>query len=280
MTILTNPKPVPTKQELAFKSLFDRLQKAQKEEHEQTLSNLKTQISQQKQDLIENMRKSQELVVQLTDGASAGSTKEALDRIKNMVQVKALDVTQEHQTTTLSVYTTPITITTLNKSGTADRRYMIGPMKICMLVDRLGGASIFFYSLWYRIKGYSDRPCCHPHVWGDGAQCLGSIEEPIQKALQSGDLFSAVYLSIAFLESVNTADTAGKYVTMWPYIYSDGTLRIPYHGREPRDVRDSLSEPVIRFTNPDLDNVDYMHGKDHCKWKDWADAITTTGGSY
>lgn len=67
------------------------------------------------------------------------------------------------------------------------------------------------------IKGYKENMNA-PHVFDDGHLCHGNLLSQVIDAYKSRDLFSLAFSLIVFLESVNIADGAGRYITCWPEV--------------------------------------------------------------
>lgn len=65
----------------------------------------------------------------------------------------------------------------------------------------------------------------HPHVNGNsGEACLGNIASTIAELCSQYQLYPLTLLCIDFLESVNPADSAGKYVTNWDLVDENGNI--------------------------------------------------------
>lgn len=56
----------------------------------------------------------------------------------------------------------------------------------------------------------------HPHIWKDGSACLGNIEEMVPRLIGSNEYAYLIQVAIEFVESVNTADPAGRFINNWP----------------------------------------------------------------
>lgn len=105
-------------------------------------------------------------------------------------------------------------------------------MQSCYLVDRDDPGSpgitlpetdlhIWFYpeTEAYTLELRSDTPTCgwndrylpHPHWIGSTSPCLGDFAAPIHDAFQSGDLSSAIFLVLEYLQLFNPSDCAGAY---------------------------------------------------------------------
>lgn len=62
------------------------------------------------------------------------------------------------------------------------------------------------------ITGYSSA-APHPHTVNHTQACLGEFNSPYTVAIMDGDFVSAFYIVLAFLQSANGQDSAGRY---WP----------------------------------------------------------------
>jgi len=79
------------------------------------------------------------------------------------------------------------------------------------------GGGLKFVNLTQTIEGYS--PNMHaPHVFEGGSACYGNLEEIIPSLIAAGEYASIIFMGIAFLESVDTQDAAGRYVNRWPVV--------------------------------------------------------------
>lgn len=63
--------------------------------------------------------------------------------------------------------------------------------------------------------GY-DRNMQHPHVFANGIACLGSFVEVQTDLLINRDWRTLIDVTLAYLESVNVGDPAGRHVNQWP----------------------------------------------------------------
>ena len=88
----------------------------------------------------------------------------------------------------------------------------VGRMRI--MIDQ-NTSSLVFHNLTHRIKGYQDDMNA-PHVFADGRPCLGSLNETVGALMGSYEWSALIQVCIAFLESVNTEDAAGRHVHKWP----------------------------------------------------------------
>lgn len=65
-------------------------------------------------------------------------------------------------------------------------------------------------------NAYNSEGMQAPHIFKDGHACYGNIEETFAECLAKQDFYSIVILSIKFIQSVNTNDSAGEHIDKWP----------------------------------------------------------------
>jgi hypothetical protein len=99
--------------------------------------------------------------------------------------------------------------------------YELGNYKICIGLTE-GADLVRMYNLTRKPKAYSDNQMNGPHVYSDGRPCLGNIGEVVPGLAGTYEIAALVGVAIQFLETVNTADAAGKYIDRWP-LYKEGT---------------------------------------------------------
>jgi hypothetical protein len=92
------------------------------------------------------------------------------------------------------------------------RLHEIGAFKIQIPFQ---GSSPIWTNLTRKVDGYKERQN-HPHIWSEGDACLGSSETLFQDLFASREFAIAAQLAIEFVESANTKDPAGKYISKWP----------------------------------------------------------------
>lgn len=73
-----------------------------------------------------------------------------------------------------------------------------------------------FFNLSRQVSGYNKGMMQAPHVFDDGKACLGNIQEVIPELIAGYQFYELIMLAIAFLESVNIDDAAGKFIDNWP----------------------------------------------------------------
>lgn len=83
----------------------------------------------------------------------------------------------------------------------------------------------------------------HPHINGSGRGCLGSVEPALIKYMNDGEIPGLVIMLIAYLESVNTLDGAGKYLSMCKEVALDDS------GNVMREVDANGNERYVYITN-------------------------------
>jgi len=57
-----------------------------------------------------------------------------------------------------------------------------------------------------------------PHVFEDGHACHGNLTVGVTEAYKNRNLFDLVYQILIFLQSANTGDGAGQYISSWPEV--------------------------------------------------------------
>lgn len=105
---------------------------------------------------------------------------------------------------------------TTDKLYTIDPRtgheHEIGAFKL--IINHLT-SDVEFHNITRRVRGY-EAGMNAPHVFPTGRACLGSMQETIPMLVAGYEWAVLVQICIAFLESVNTDDSAGRYVNRWP----------------------------------------------------------------
>jgi len=89
-------------------------------------------------------------------------------------------------------------------------------------VDSGNNRNVKIYNSTRQIRAY-ERGMQAPHVFPDGRPCLGDLIQSLPEAQAKHDYSTIALLCILFLEHVNVADPAGKYVHYWPRVEKDGT---------------------------------------------------------
>lgn len=64
-------------------------------------------------------------------------------------------------------------------------------------------------------KGMDSTYLPHPHWITDGTPCLGDFGPSVSELINSGDLATAMYMYILFLQQYHPEDTAGRYFVNW-----------------------------------------------------------------
>lgn len=96
--------------------------------------------------------------------------------------------------------------------------HFLGKFKIMFRIHQNSAIDFGFYNLFWRIKVGADLCHQHPHVWGDGSQCLGNIQADMVNCVASGDLLSLAGLANEYVGSVNVNDGAGAKTKYWPFV--------------------------------------------------------------
>lgn len=134
--------------------------------------------------------------------------------IENMKRMHAVKkVVLDRASKSLLVFTDMIYIPK-NKN----QSYKIGEFKITIpIADPL---SITFENLIEDLRRYScwGQHCHHPHVSEAGHACFGNAEDTLAELSAQKEWCTFVSFLISYLESVNTADAAGKNVWRWPLV--------------------------------------------------------------
>lgn len=129
---------------------------------------------------------------------------EEFDKILTIPQVKSIMV-DEHN---LNIFTYGLYCP---DEGTI---YDIGEFRI--EIPYTGKGNVRWHNLTRQIQAYEGRSCQAPHVFTDGSACLGTLKEAMPELIANCEYFALTTLAINFIESVNTSDSAGKYIYRWP----------------------------------------------------------------
>ncbi len=98
------------------------------------------------------------------------------------------------------------------------KQHEVGKVEVTM--DPVRG-EVFFKNKTRLVHGMEQHMHA-PHVFGTGKPCLGSLSQALPKLVSGYEFAVAIQMIIAFLESVNVDDGAGKHVDRWPLIGEDG----------------------------------------------------------
>jgi hypothetical protein len=107
-----------------------------------------------------------------------------------------------------------------------DKWYDIGTFLIIIGIntDRYDESNtVKVYNTKHTINGYEQNMNA-PHIFSDGHICHGNLGSQLIDSYRNRDLYSLVYQIIIFIESVNTTDAAGKYITNWPEVTKEVAL--------------------------------------------------------
>jgi hypothetical protein len=126
------------------------------------------------------------------------------DRLKRNPKIIGLEISDS----SIQVMTTVLNVV----DPRTKKEHELG--KFHITIDSKNGIPSFI-NLTRRVKGMQANMHA-PHVWSAGNACLGSLNSSLPKLITSYEWATAVELCIAFLESVNTDDPAGRKVNKWP----------------------------------------------------------------
>lgn len=76
---------------------------------------------------------------------------------------------------------------------------------------------IRFYNQTNRVDGHGDR-MHHPHVFSDGNACMGNFTEITADLVAQHEYGTLFTMAIAFLETANEEDSAGRHLYKWPVV--------------------------------------------------------------
>ena len=100
------------------------------------------------------------------------------------------------------------------KNPETGKIHEIGAFNITMELRR-GGDMVNFRNLTRQVNAYEPGMQA-PHVFPRGNACLGSIGDTLPSLIGNCEYSVALDLCVQFLQSVNTADVAGKHIEKWP----------------------------------------------------------------
>ena len=149
-----------------------------------------------------------------------------------------------------------------------DNRYYIGN---CRVEIKLENADVRFFGDNPR-KSYWTEKDPHPHVNGDnGSACLGNVASTIAELASRNEIYALALVCIDFLESVNTADPAGRNIKNWDMVDEEGNI-IQYGG-EPDEGQVMCYECEEYFDEGDVEYAyeyvdedgDGVHGRHVCQ---------------
>ncbi len=98
------------------------------------------------------------------------------------------------------------------------KRHEVGKMEVTMDPAR---GEIMFKNKTRLVHGMEQKMHA-PHIFNTGRPCLGSLSQALPKLISGYEFAVAIQMIIAFLESVNVDDGAGRHVDRWPLIGEDG----------------------------------------------------------
>ena len=140
------------------------------------------------------------------------------DQIRALAGIKKIiSIEYNSDDETLNVYTSDIYV---KHPERPEEVYDIGRFLIKIYMN---GAwekkkTIAMLNLKHKVIGFNDQYMEAPHVYADGHACFGNFTELLAEEYGRGNIYALVMGCIIFLESVNTADPAGKMITRWPRV--------------------------------------------------------------
>lgn len=103
----------------------------------------------------------------------------------------------------------------------------------------------------YSIIAYGEKVMQAPHVFENGSTCQGNIAIAISNYHANMEIYNLVYALIMFLESANTDDPAGEYISAWPEVSEDEIAKMDGVAMKDKSVTIDIGEP-------DEDEVDFI----------------------
>lgn len=187
-----------------------RLQKSLAE-LEDKISNGNSKILEFQQSIVNAIRSVKESERQLEHLASyRGKTHELygqeFDKLLTVKGVKDMDISNG----VITVFT-DILYCVDPRSG---KRHEIGAFHIKIFTDGSNNG-VRWNNLTHRIDG-NENGMHAPHIFPSGKACLGSAQEIFPELIANYEFAAVAMLAIQFVESVNTDDSAGKYIDKWP----------------------------------------------------------------
>ena len=77
------------------------------------------------------------------------------------------------------------------------------------------GGDIRWFNKTRKVDAYQEDMMA-PHIFSDGRACLGNVQDLFPRLISQRDYSTCVQLAIAFVEAVNTDDSAGSHIDSWP----------------------------------------------------------------
>jgi hypothetical protein len=115
-----------------------------------------------------------------------------------------------------------------------------------------------FINLTHKIHGYATDMNA-PHVFADGRACLGNMQEVLPKLIATYEWSAAVQVCLAFLQSVNVADSAGTHINKWPISRTKEQIKADKEAARKEKAKvleeGAISKPDTADTEADTDHV-------------------------
>jgi len=109
-----------------------------------------------------------------------------------------------------------------------------------------------FENLDRNVDGY-DRNMHHPHIFGAGNACMGTLAESLVGLRSRDDWPTMIQMILMFLESANTSDPAGKYLHKWPLVRDPENVDLPPY---PAGLLDNYRDPLNPDAEPEDDEIE------------------------
>jgi hypothetical protein len=133
------------------------------------------------------------------------------------------------------------------KNPETNNYHEIGEFKITIFINE---DRVHWHNLTRQVNGCNDKQMA-PHIWKDGYACLGNMNNVFPYLIRNREFSTIIGLAIQFVESVNTSDPAGRYITRWPLgsPSSVATTSCMATQREVTDLKRELTDVKKKLTD-------------------------------
>ena len=117
----------------------------------------------------------------------------------------------------VNIFTRPIIV----EDDRTKKKHEIGEfhIRLNMLLDTYDtNESIIIKNLKYPLTGGHSAIQEAPHIFSGGHMCHGNLANTVIECYANRDLYGLISAVIIFLESANTADYAGQFISKWPEV--------------------------------------------------------------
>lgn len=174
----------------------------------QQLAALKDEITYQRNQMLDQIRRASRLQAQLDQAEGNKLTEEDAGKIwaglNRLPAVKKIAIDSDG---TIKFSTSLLRFRCPKKKSV----HLAGTFDVTIKPN----GEVRFVNTTYLRTGY-ERNMHHPHVFGNGSPCLGSIGTQLPELITQRDYISAVVLVLEYLRSVNPDDPAGAVGYWWP----------------------------------------------------------------